>query len=147
MAGCRLLRLGLRLEWHHRHLLRGADFDILTDGKGVFDTEFIKDLQYGWTSFLKAPPVPGAQGSDLGERCGRGRVPGQHGRIGSLDVLLRHGSDGVLQLGQQSPQRRGEFGAQLVLPPRRVKVVKKARVEERGLQTASRCERRWAATR
>lgn len=38
---------------------RGTDFDILTDGKGVFDTEFIKDLQYGWTSFLKVPPVPG----------------------------------------------------------------------------------------
>ena len=75
---------------------RGTDFDILSDGKGIFDTEFIKDLQYGWTSFLKVPPVPGAQGSDLGERCGRARVPRQHGRIGSLDVLLRHGSDGVL---------------------------------------------------
>ena len=36
---------------------RGTDFDILTDGKGVFDTEFIKDLQYGWTSFLKVPPI------------------------------------------------------------------------------------------
>ena len=38
---------------------RGTDFDINTDGKGVFDSEFWKDLKDGWTTFLKIPPVPG----------------------------------------------------------------------------------------